>query len=92
MLIAVVFKNLAQKYQIARTGIAVYKRALDLGPFNALTRSHATAFERQNDLMTTAAPQWGTCNALVFNSAIFERLMDARMNGTDQKSKLADAS
>ena len=92
MLTAIVFKNLVQKCLIARTGIAMYKRALDLGPFNALTRSHATAFERQNDLMTTAAPQWGTCNALVFNSAIFERLIDARMNGTDQMSKLVDAT
>ena len=28
----------------------------------------------------------------VFNSAIFERLIDARMNGTDQMSKLVDAT
>jgi len=29
------------RYLVARTGIAVYKRALDFGPFKALTRSQA---------------------------------------------------
>ena len=77
-------------------GIAVYKRALDFGPFKALIRRQATAFERRNSLITAAVPQWGTCNALVFNSDIFDarfdRLIDARMNGTDQLSKLVDAT
>ena len=72
------------------TGIAVYKRALDFGPFKALIRRQATAFERGNALITAAVPQWGTCNALVFNSDMFaerfDRLIDAQL------SKLVDAT
>ena len=78
------------------TGIAVYKRALDLGRLKALIRSRASDFERRNALITAAVTQWGTCNALVFNSNIFderlERLLAVRMNGTDQMSKLVDAT
>ena len=83
-------------YYINGTGMAVYKRALEMGPFKSLIQRPATAFERRNALITAAVPQWSTCSALVFDSSLFdarfERLIDARMGGMDELSKLVDAT
>ena len=44
------------RYLVARTGIAVYKRALDFGPFKALTRSQARLPQFPSHALRVAPP------------------------------------
>tara|TARA_Y100000385_G_C12884830_1_gene547368 strand:+ start:333 stop:716 length:384 start_codon:yes stop_codon:yes gene_type:complete len=83
-------------YYARGTGIEVYARAWESGPFKALVRRPASPFERRNALLTAAVPQWSTCNALALDGSLLderlERLLAARFKGTDELSQLVDAA
>ena len=83
-------------YYARGTGIEVYARAWENGPFKELVRQPASSFERRNALLTAAVPQWSTCNALVLDSSLLDeqldRLLAARFKGTDELSQLVDAT
>ena len=83
-------------YYARGTGIEVYARAWENGPFKALVRRPASSFERRNALLTAAVPQWSTCNALALDNSLFDerldRLLAARFKGIDELSQLVDAT
>ena len=83
-------------YYARGAGIEVYARAWQNGPFRSLVRRSASGFERRNALLTAAIPQWQTCNPLVFDPSLLdarlERLLLARFKGTDELSRLVDAT
>tara|TARA_B100001109_G_scaffold243222_1_gene228845 strand:+ start:16045 stop:16380 length:336 start_codon:yes stop_codon:yes gene_type:complete len=83
-------------YYSRGAGIEVYARAWETGRFKALVRRPALPFERRNALLTAAVPQWSTCNALALDSSLLdrrlERLLAARFKGTDELSRLVDAT
>jgi len=83
-------------YYARGTGIEVYARAWENGPFKALVRRPASSFERRNALLTAAVPQWSTFNALALDSGLLDeqldRLLAARFKGTDELSQLVDAT
>lgn len=83
-------------YYARGTGIEIYARAWENGPFKELVRRPASSFERRNALLMAAMPQWSTCNPLVFNHKLLdvclERLLTARFKGMDELSRLVDAT
>ena len=83
-------------YYARGTGIEIYARAWENGAFKDLVCRRASSYERRNALLMAAVPQWSTCNPLVFNHQLLDerlkRLLTARFRGTDELSRLVDAT